>query len=141
MTLRFIRALPVAALLVTAIAAPASGQTVVGTNGPDVLVGTAKADNLAGNAGADKLYGKAGADRLSAGKDSVRDLLYGGPGPDLIFARYHDWVYGGEGNDTIRILELSYTLGTYINCGPGYDTVYFPYGWTLPTTDCERIVR
>jgi hypothetical protein len=65
----------------------------------------------------------------------------GGRGPDVIFARYHDRIFAGPGDDVVRVVELSYTRGTYINCGPGKDTVYFPYGWLLPTTSCERIVR
>ncbi len=157
---RLMCAWSIAALLTVSLAAPTAAATINGTNGPDVLNGTANADTIHGYAGSDRIYGHGGrdslyagrgadkvsggarADRIYTGKDLKRDLVYGGPGPDRIYARAFDWVYAGSGNDTIRIVQMTFNMQTQIRCGPGYDTLIMPYGWSIGRPPgCERVIE
>lgn len=131
------RALPVAALLAVSIAAPAAAAVIDGTSGPDVLVGTANEETMRGFGGADKIYGKGGADRIYGGHDSKKDLLYGGPGNDVIYARFGDRVYAGRGNDVVRVRGAAWKW-TIVNCGPGYDRITGNNPWLVGWSGCEK---
>ena len=160
MTGRLTRTLPLIALLTVAMTAPAAATVIDGTAGPDVLTGSSGADTIHGFAGADRLYGRGGndslyggrgadrlyggqqADRLFPGADGKKDVLYGGGGPDRIVARGHDWVYAGQGNDTVTLVHqpsLGFAL-VHVYCGPGYDRVHSPFGgWLIGgTSGCEK---
>jgi hypothetical protein len=153
MTRRLFRALPVAALLLAGLTAPATAAVIEGTDGPDVLVGTSKADTISGyegddvlrgKAGADRLYGGAGADRLYPGNDAKVDVMRGGPGPDRINARVarqrgQDRVFAGKGDDTVRLIEVWGWYTPRVDCGPGEDTLVVPYRF-IPSEGCEHVV-
>lgn len=132
-------ALPIAALLVASLAAPAAATTVIrGTSGDDVLVGTARADTIRGLGGADRIYGKAGPDHLYGGKDRKKDFLYGGRGNDRIVIRRRDHVYAGPGNDVIVRPDNSGMYLLYVWCGTGYDKV-IANAWLIGGgNDCEE---
>jgi hypothetical protein len=155
MTVRLIRALPVAALLTAGLALPAAAAVINGTGGADVLVGTSRADTihgyrgndiLRGKVGADHLYGGRGADRLYPGDDAQTDVLRGGPGADTISARVGphgrgaDRVYAGGGNDIVKLVEMFGWYTAYVDCGPGKDTLMVEYRSMIPSTGCERVV-
>jgi hypothetical protein len=114
-----------AALLLSAIAGPASAArpkcagkvaTIVGTKKGEVIKGTNKADVIVARGGHDRIYGKGGNDTIcgggghdrivgAGGKDLIfggpgRDKLYGGPGRDrLLGGPANDRLAGGPGND------------------------------------------
>ena len=70
-----------AVVLVVALpAAPALGERIAGTKGPDELDGTRKADTLRGRGGDDVILGRRGDDVLIGGRGS--DVLVGGRGED-----------------------------------------------------------
>ncbi|MCW2842747.1 MAG: calcium-binding protein [Nocardioides sp.] len=85
-----------------------AGDTIEGTDGPDVLVGTAQRDYLQGHGGDDEVRGRAGRDLLHGnGGDDVlvggvqSDELYGMPGTDILRGgRGDDTLVGGLGRDT-----------------------------------------
>ncbi|HEY0847977.1 MAG TPA: calcium-binding protein, partial [Noviherbaspirillum sp.] len=85
-----------------ALFAPASGGSVQGGSGSDVLIGQAGDDVLAGKSGNDSLHGGAGNDTLDASNGD--DRLNGGAGNDML--------YGGLGSDTYVIAR-----------GTGRDTI------------------
>lgn len=86
------------------------GQTIVGTNGRDVIDGTI---------GADKIYGNGGDDLIRAGDGN--DLVNGGEGRDFIDGgRGHDQILGGLGADYVRGGEGN----DYVNGGTGADALY-----------------
>ena len=130
--------LPVAALLVASLAAPAAAATVKGTSGPDVLIGTPRADIIRGLGGADRIYGKAGADRLYGGKDRKKDFLYGGRGNDWIVIRRNDRVYAGRGNDVVVRPDYSGMYLLYVWCSPGNDKVLANPWLRAGGNDCEK---
>ena len=86
----------------------ATGCTITGTPGADLLFGTPGRDVICGlggndvldgNGGNDVLKGGAGADLLNGGDGN--DVLYGGLGNDKLQGDHgRDTVYGGAGNDT-----------------------------------------
>ncbi len=93
-------------------------NTVMGTNGADLLTGTAGADTIYGLGGNDLVYGYSGDDTLYGGDgddvmhgNSGADVLYGGNGNDVLSGRAdddtvygdagNDWLFGQHGNDTL----------------------------------------
>lgn len=144
MALRLLSGTVLTIVLATGAVVPAVADVINGTNGSDVLTGTAGPDTIRGYKGADVLYGKGSADRLYGGADNRRDRLYGGRGPDHIFARGRDFVYAGRGNDTIRVSHLNpWTQGgrhTRVYCGPGEDTVIGPVNW-FSKYGCEHVIN
>lgn len=150
-------ALPATVLLLGSLAGTAVAEVVTGTNGPDVLYGTAEADTIRaykgadtvyaragddtvyGGLGADRIYGRTGGDRIFPGDDARKDVLLGGPGPDRITARGYDVVFAGDGDDTVRVIDIV-GFSPKVTCGPGEDTVILPYGWYIgPFPDCEHV--
>jgi Ca2+-binding RTX toxin-like protein len=79
----------------------ASGVTLHGASGNDVLPGTAAIDSFYAAAGDDTLFGGAGNDR-PYGEDG-NDALNGGAGTDTIYGDGgNDVIGGGTGNDILR---------------------------------------
>lgn len=116
--------------------APASGGTVCGFGGNDVLVGGDGNDVLRGGAGSDRLFGAAGADRLvgGAGDDELiagrgSDRVLGRAGADrLSGGRGDDWLWGGRGADRL-------------DGGRGHDRCARERRPGSAVEDCERRVR
>ena len=105
------------------------GETIIGTEGNDVLNGTELADTLEGLDGNDRLYGRGGNDTLNGGAGSDQlyghegdDILDGGDGNDytLVGGEGSDTIYGGAGNDVIYD-----TASTHIDGGEGTDEADF----------------
>jgi hypothetical protein len=94
----------------------AGSDLVIGGSGNDVLNGSAGSDLLAGNAGDDIIQGGGDNDIVLLG--TGHDWAAGDAGDDLLvvtgdalsgFDPIHDLVYGGTGQDTLR-LEVSETV-------------------------------
>jgi uncharacterized repeat protein (TIGR01451 family) len=78
----------------------ASGQSVCGLGGDDVLIGLKGDDVLVGGAGADILHGESGHDVLRGG--SGDDRLHGQSGDDGLWAGDgDDRLFGGSGFDQL----------------------------------------
>lgn len=75
---------------------------ILGGPGNDHLEGGMNPDRMWGGSGRDVVNGQRGADGLSGGKGV--DVLRGGVGNDVIDSRdgVKDYVYGGDGTDTLR---------------------------------------
>lgn len=125
---------------------PEAAHRMRGTNGDDRIVGTSGPDAINGLRGADVIRGAAGDDVLrdysgvGTGRplDTTRDLFYGGPGDDLIYASRHDRVSGGPGDDTIYADYVD--RGQVIACGPGRDVVILNDDDPgLVLSGCERV--
>jgi Ca2+-binding RTX toxin-like protein len=83
-----------------ALAAPAAGDFIIGTDGDDILRGTPRADSIEGLGGKDDLFGRAGGDFLFGGDGT--DTLRGGPGADTLLGQAsHDRIWGGDGSDFV----------------------------------------
>ncbi len=112
-------------------------QTLVGSNGNDILTGSSRSDTLVGvapagtagvkpgPAGNDTLIGKGGVDVLFGAEGN--DTLDGGSGADVFLP--------GAGNDTIRARDLT---AESFSCGPGTDTVTAD-PTDKPAADCETV--
>lgn len=89
---------------------PGGGQTIVGTQGDDILTGTSGDDLICGLGGNDIIDAGDGGDVVSgdAGDDQIdggggKDKLSGNAGNDSIDGRSkNDVVKGGGGDDTLR---------------------------------------
>ncbi|WP_225981513.1 calcium-binding protein [Paracidovorax avenae] len=94
-----------------------------GTSGNDTLMGTEGDDVLDGLAGDDRIYGQSGNDTLSGG--AGKDEIYGGYGNDTLL--------GGEGDDQLRgddgddVLEGG-AGNDYLHGGYGNNTFIFGRG-------------
>lgn len=78
----------------------ASGQSLCGLGGDDVLIGLKGDDVLVGGAGADILHAQAGHDFLRGG--SGDDLLHGQSGDDVLWGGDgDDRLFGGSGFDQL----------------------------------------
>lgn len=105
-----------------------------GGTGSDLLFGGAAGDKIHGGGGSDQSHGQYGADLIVDDRGIRVDLLYGGPGPDHIFANHYDQVYAGPGDDEISAIypgaartapTRTPPLRMTIHCGTGYDRVTF----------------
>jgi Ca2+-binding RTX toxin-like protein len=85
------------------------GQTIIGTNGDDVLVGTKYADEIYGLDGSDTLIGGGGNDRLFGGAGA--DWLDGGAGADVLD--------GGDGEDTVSYMNSPSSWGVVVDLDTG----------------------
>ena len=75
-------------------------NTLVGTDGDDIIYGYGGNDDISGGAGNDIIYGGAGNDKLNGGDGN--DILYGGDGNDELYGgNGNDILYGGDGNDKL----------------------------------------
>ncbi|WGF89288.1 calcium-binding protein [Marinivivus vitaminiproducens] len=113
---------------------PASGRTLHGTDGDDVLIGTDGDDLLYGGPGNDVLDTGAGRNRAEGGAGDDRitggagdDVLYGDEGNDVLDGGGgSDLLVGGSGDDTLTINGPNdVALGGTIEdaSGGGYDTL------------------
>lgn len=76
----------------------ATGPSLIGSHGADLLSGTTGNDTLYGSSGADTLQGFAGNDILFGETDD--DILLGGDGSDWLAGGHgQDVLFGGEGKD------------------------------------------
>ncbi|MFA5915496.1 MAG: Ig-like domain-containing protein, partial [Burkholderiales bacterium] len=83
-------------------------QTIVGTNGNNILIGTSRGDVINALKGDDTVYGGAGSDRLNGGQGD--DTLIGGAGNDYIDGGPHGYdtaVYSGNYRD----YRISFSAG------------------------------
>ncbi|MGH6803080.1 MAG: calcium-binding protein, partial [Methyloceanibacter sp.] len=79
----------------------ASGDSLTGDGGNNLLAGLAGDDTLIGNAGDDTLDGGAGVDNLTGGIGN--DVLVGGTGNDTLNGdANNDTLIGGAGTDTLN---------------------------------------
>lgn len=115
-------------------AGTSGNDTLVGTNGSDVLEGGFGNDQLHGLNGHDTLIGGSGSDTLMGGNGNDKldggfdnDTLHGGNGNDHLDAGFGDDVLiGGQGNDA---LKGGMGNDTYIfNLGDGQDTIHDSLG-------------
>ncbi len=87
----------------------AGNDTIVGTNGDDVINGGLGDDAVNGQAGNDSISGAQGEDVLSGGLGN--DSIDGGNGADFLTGQAgDDSINGGDGNDTLRGFEGNDTL-------------------------------
>ncbi|UWQ19301.1 hypothetical protein [Jannaschia sp. M317] len=90
-------------------------DSIVGGDGKDTLRGSSGDDVLQGGEGNDELYGGHGNDLLQGGSPSgsSKDTLNGGQGNDTLEGGGQDFLFGGDGDDLLRVLSLSenYTEG------------------------------
>jgi hypothetical protein len=116
-------------------------------------VRTIKRELAVGGAGSDRLFGGKGPDNLWGGgwsKDGVLndrsdDYVYGGQGVDILTGGQAlggvDRLYGGDGIDHV-LAETSFpaemVTKEIIDCGPGWDTVWFDEGVDVVKDNCER---
>ena len=84
-----------------------SGQggddTLVGNEGPDRLIGGPGNDQINGVEGADTLLGGGGSDALTDFGFERGNVLKGGAGNDVLYARTGSRLEGGGGNDNLRV--------------------------------------
>ncbi|RNL81457.1 hypothetical protein EFL95_00935 [Nocardioides marmorisolisilvae] len=72
--------------------------------------------------GSDVIRGLGGDDVIEGGEGAGLDRLYGGAGNDTIRLVEGGDAYGGPGDDTIRGVYLF--SRSLIDCGPGHDHLY-----------------
>lgn len=123
-------------------------NSVIGTDGDDMLLGTACADEILGKDGNDIIDGRAGDDVTDggAGDDHIvggngNDILCGGYGNDIIFGGSgddqisggagDDRLFGDEGNDTV----FGDDGNDQINGGSGNDALFGGNGNDLVSGD------
>jgi Ca2+-binding RTX toxin-like protein len=102
----------------------------IGSPGPDELIGTSDPDTLRGFDGADELIAGDGDDLLDGGTgdDVLRagtgnDTVYGGAGNDRLFADAGiDSLYGGADDDAMLLNDINYGGLTTAYGGTGNDT-------------------
>jgi Ca2+-binding RTX toxin-like protein len=119
------------------MSAAQGNDLLFGNEGDDAMFGEGGNDSMVGGAGNDTLYGGNGNDTLTGDfrgflvfPNEGSDRLYGGPGNDLIVGgKGSDKIEGGLGNDTIYARYFHQVGGDgsadVIDCGPGYDRVFF----------------
>jgi Ca2+-binding RTX toxin-like protein len=113
---------------------------ITGTAHADHLTGTARPDLINGEGGNDVIRGLGGDDDLRGGEISGLDTLYGGPGNDVLRLVNGGRAYGGPGNDTIYAVYLF--TRSVIDCGPGNDLLFLTDETRQNVTirGCEKIV-
>jgi Ca2+-binding RTX toxin-like protein len=115
-----------------------------GGYGDDALYGGEGWDSLYGALGDDKLFGASGQDDLYG--DDGNDYLHGGSERDFIEGYFgQDHIRGGGGSDEIytgRIPRRGIAgpdgLVDTVECGSGFDTVYYEKDRDSINSDCEK---
>lgn len=74
----------------------------------------------------ERLFGEAGDDILDASQGKGGNRLYGGAGNDKLFAGTNDFLFGGDGNDTL----FAGKGGNTLYGGAGADKFYLDYNGT-----------
>jgi len=110
---------PDVANVLNALVLDASGLTLTGTDGDDVLDGSIGKDHITGLDGNDVLRGGLGADYLD-GRNGDDTLIGGGGADNLVGAYGNDTLDGGAGNDRL-------------SGGTGNDTYLFGRGYGSDT--------
>ena len=110
------------------------GDKLIGLRGNDCLIGGDGKDRLVGNSGNDALYGNGGKDKLHGNHGD--DILYGGDNDDRIFAGHgdddlfgndgKDKLYGGSGQDDL-------------DGGDHYDFCHGGSGKSDTAVNCEKV--
>ena len=120
-----------------AVAAPAGGKTVIGSNRNDRLRGTKKADSIDGRGRNDVLRAGRGNDSPVQGGPG-NDRVFGGPGnDDLDGYKGRDLLVGGQGND-----QLFDIYGpTVVRTGGGLNLVFVLDGRGDDKVHCGRSRR
>lgn len=99
-----------------------TGETIAGTDQPDLLELTAGVDSLSGEAGDDTLTGTHADHWVES--DLENSTLDGGSGDDTLILTDHITAIGGEGSDTFVLGSSEYTEGnTITDFEPGVDTI------------------
>ena len=93
------------------------GDTLTGSNGPNVIFGGGGGDVLSGLSGIDLLYGEGGNDTVSGGADA--DMLSGGGGINTLA--------GGLGDDTYAFSTTGASDTVNEAAGQGTDVLDFGY--------------
>jgi Ca2+-binding RTX toxin-like protein len=111
----------------------AGNDTLIGSNGPDLMEDGAGDDSLKGNYGDDMLLATSGNDILRG--EYGRDLLTGGTENDVLYGDGNwDTLWGDEGNDT---MYGGYAEDT-MNGGSGNDVMYGDEGGDLIRGDGDN---
>ena len=114
-------------------------------DGDDMLYGGARHDILWGNAGIDLLRGEHGQDWILGGPGD--DQLFGGDGDlkdfgadRLIGGLGADALYGEGGSDVLYSIAVD-RAADQINCGPGFDRVFYRPEDTVTGCEWKRLLR
>jgi Ca2+-binding RTX toxin-like protein len=133
---------------------------LVGGSQQDTIYGQSGPDWLAGNYGDDSLYGGAGVDSLWVEPNNASDVkfddLHGGKNRDYLYGSGQwpgtfesgmDHFYGDSGNDYIHVERNAGPEESpphsikpppdVVDCGPGYDEVWFNEGADVVNDTCE----
>lgn len=110
-----------------ALAQPAGGCTITGTNKRDLIAGTDGSDFICLRGGKDYGHGRDGPDVVRGGRRA--DALVGGDGPDRIL--------GKRGDD--QLFSVDGQGGDEVNGGRGFDRCYGEHGDRFAR--CERVFR
>jgi hypothetical protein len=112
---------------------------LAGNEGNDEIRGLGGSDELYGGAGSDVIYGGPGGDFMYGtgtntysdfGRETDKDVYYGGDGSDTIYGgKGEDVIYGGDGDDYIVAAPFNVDFGPNkqqdkLYCGAGRDTYY-----------------
>lgn len=118
----------------------ASAATFIGNDYRNVINGTWSADYIEARGGNDSVYGKGGSDDILCGNGHDEcfggqgaDYVTGGAGNDRVYAGCNGTcnagannnIFGGDGDD---VIGADNNLYDKINCGPGYDHVWYDIG-------------
>jgi len=128
------------------------GCALDGGVGDDEIRGSSTGDEIFGGSGSDVLYGGPGGDFIYGtgtdtmsdfGRETDKDVFYGGDGPDTMYAgKGADVLYGGDGNDYIVAAPADVDFGPNkqqdkLYCGAGRDT-YFVGPLDHVDSSCEE---
>jgi hypothetical protein len=128
------------------------GCALDGGVGNDEIHGRSTGDEIYGGAGSDILYGGPGGDFIYGtgtdtdsdfGRETDKDVFYGGDGPDTMYAgKGEDVLYGGDGNDNLVAAALNVDFGANkqqdkLYCGEGRD-FYFAGPLDYVSSSCEE---
>ena len=87
--------------VVADIAGTSNSETLIGTEGDDVIAAGGGSDIIDGRGGRDLICGGSGNDVIDGG--TARDTIYGGNGNDTIDGGGgNDLIYGGKGSDSVK---------------------------------------
>jgi Ca2+-binding RTX toxin-like protein len=102
-------------------------DTLIGTDGDDLLDGRGGNDTLEGLGGNDTLLGGDGNDQLSGG--SGTNYLDGGPGNDTYyFTGGADTIVDGDGDNTLSFANAAGPVGPLDDTGFIFDGVFYSLG-------------
>jgi Ca2+-binding RTX toxin-like protein len=119
---------------------------IIGDDGDDTMIGGEKTDIMFGGRGNDKYDGYFGNDYIwevdKFNIPSGDDVISGGYGDDLIYSGGGaDKIHGGPEDDSINP-NISYFQfrdfsSDFVDCGTGYDEVYFNSAEDTASSNCD----